>query len=292
MTTRSKCARIMSATAALVTAALVLRCDAEAQSAGTAGSKPSLPSSLAPASAAALGALAAKIAADTGIADIALSDGRSRVTGKPAGLIANAPMVLLGRVSLAATDGAELLAWMKTTGSAVRIGHGGGWSATHACALQVQELVGITGTLVASPPDTTPLAMLKAGTVDVLCDAVPAAIPEITAGTINAYLLAADERVTGLWDVPTADQAGLPLLSATVWLGLYASGDEAARARLNAALQKALADEAVAQKLADAGWTAFPLTHRSAKAHEDYAASDVERTQAAFEAAGIALPAR
>lgn len=201
-------------------------------------------------------------------------------------------MVLLGRPSLAAHDVAELIAWLKATGSAVRIGHGGGWSASHACALQVQEILGLMATLVAAGSSSSPLAMLKAGTIDLLCEAVPVAMPEITAGTVTAYVLASDERVAGLWDLPTADQAGLPLFSASVWLGLYTSADDAARQRLNAALQKALADDVVAQSLSDAGWTPFPLTHRSAQAHADYAAGDAERVEAIFSSAGIAAPAQ
>ena len=209
---------------------------------------------------------------------------------QPAGLVASAPMVLLGRPTLAASDASELLAWMKATGTALKIGHGGGLSATHACALQVQIVVGIQATLVAAPVGTTPLSLLRSGAVDIVCEAIPVAMADITAGTINAYILAAEERVAGLWDLPTADQVGVPLFSASVWLGLYGPTDPDNRTRLNMALQAALSDAMIAQRLADAGWTPFPLTHRSVAAHVDYAASDAERMKTLFEIAGVAKP--
>ena len=264
-----------------------------AQTPNPDAAKVSLPSSLAEVSSDAIKALADRLAAVSGAADILMSDGLAPTVATPAGLIASAPMVLLGRASLAAHDAAELIAWMKATGSAVRIGHGGGWSASHACALQIQELVGSKATLVAATPGTTPLALLKTDNIDLLCEAVPLAMSDITTGAVTAYILASEERVGGLWDLQTADQAGLPLFSASVWLGLYAAtADDAKRPSLNAALQKVLSDDDLVQALTDAGWTLFPLTHRSVSAHAAYATDDAERIKSVFATADITAPMR
>jgi Tripartite tricarboxylate transporter family receptor len=208
------------------------------------------------------------------------------------GLVAAAPMVLLGRAALPALDAGDFIQWLRREGSKVRIGYSGEFgSASLQCALQLEQLTGIKMTKVVGA-DKPALKMLLAETADVVCDDAPSAIPEVLAGTVRAFAVASDERLPSLWDVPSADEAGLPMFAATAAFGLYApavtSNEEVMR--LNAALQKALANEALIAKFSDLGLSPFPMTHRSPDAQKAFTASASERAAGALQALGVMPP--
>jgi tripartite-type tricarboxylate transporter receptor subunit TctC len=215
------------------------------------------------------------------IPDAVFSDGRASVDRSaakgegplaPSGLVLSTPMVLLGTKTLQAQDASELVAWMKAKNRAVRVGHAGAWSASLECALQLQDVLESKLTLVAAAGPTDAMSKLKTGAIDVLCDAVPNVIDDVRSGEAVAFVLASDERLPALWDVATADQAGLPLFSATAWLGLYAATPGSAIT----AYSKALSED-VSQTLSDAGWIAFSASYQTSDAHKQQLASDAER---------------
>jgi tripartite-type tricarboxylate transporter receptor subunit TctC len=237
---------------------------------------------------------------------VAVSDGRQAIDriaaqtsgaaaqapANPAGLLANAPMVLLARPTLLLSEARDLTVWIKSVATTIRFGHSGGWSASHECALQVRRLTGVQATLVPSANAERALASLKAGDIDLLCESAPAALPHIMAGDVTAVALASDERLPSLWDVPTADEVGLPLFSATAWLGLYtpAGTPGPSTDAVHRALQKVLADDAVLVMLSESGWTPFALPFRSRQAHAAFLSGEVERIQSTFTANGVAQP--
>ena len=84
----------------------------------------------------------------------------------------------------------------------------------------------------------------------------------IKAGRLRALAVASDKRLPYLPDVPTAAEAGLPGFQATVWWGVVAPARTPAAvvAHLNAEINQALADPAVAKRLEDAGVVITPQT--------------------------------
>ena len=87
-------------------------------------------------------------------------------------------------------------------------------------------------------------------------------LSHIKAGRLRPLAVASDKRVAYLPDVPTAAEAGLPGFEATVWWGLVAPAATPAAviSRLNAAVDDALRDPAVAKKLQDVGVVITPQT--------------------------------
>ncbi len=239
---------------------------------------------------------AAASALDRLLAEIpgaALSDGRSSIDRKaargegalsPSALAVYAPMVLVGTKTLQAADAAELLAWMKHQAPAVRIGHAGPWSASLECALQLEEMLEIKLSLVQAQSVGQAIEKLKAGTVDILCEAAPTVLDDVRAGEMVAFVLASDERLPALWDVTTADQAGLPLFAATAWLGLYAPSPDSAAIRL----QKSLSDDIV-QALADMAWSVFPAPLRTPDAHRQQMQAEADRRKAKLTDDGLPI---
>ena len=96
---------------------------------------------------------------------------------------------------------------------------------------------------------------LVAGQVDYMCDQVVNAVPQINGGTIKAYAVATAERNPSLPNVPTTTEAGLPAFQAQAWNAIFApkGTPEPVIAKLNAAVVKALDDEAVRKRLLELG---------------------------------------
>jgi tripartite-type tricarboxylate transporter receptor subunit TctC len=60
------------------------------------------------------------------------------------------------------------------------------------------------------------------GQVQMMIDAVPAMVPNVSAGQVRALATTGKARSGVLPDVPTASEAGVPGYEATIWLGLMA----------------------------------------------------------------------
>ena len=87
-------------------------------------------------------------------------------------------------------------------------------------------------------------------------------IAHIRGGRIRALAVASDKRFPLLPDVPTVAEAGLPGYEASVWWGLVAPArtpPETVR-QLNIEIDKALANPAIANKLAELGVVVTPGT--------------------------------
>jgi tripartite-type tricarboxylate transporter receptor subunit TctC len=90
---------------------------------------------------------------------------------------------------------------------------------------------------------TSPYADLVAGQVNVIFDALPAAIGNVKAGKLKILALTGKTRHPNFPDVPTFAESGLPDYSPTAWVGLFAPANTPAPivAKLGEAMQKAAA---------------------------------------------------
>jgi tripartite-type tricarboxylate transporter receptor subunit TctC len=96
---------------------------------------------------------------------------------------------------------------------------------------------------------------LVAGQIDLLFDSPRTSLPLVRAGSIRAYAVTADMRLTVAPDIPTFVEIGLPMLSYIEWVGLFASRGTPREItdRLNAAAVEALADPAVRVRILESG---------------------------------------
>ena len=85
-------------------------------------------------------------------------------------------------------------------------------------------------------------------------------LAHIRGGRLRALAVASDKRFPLLPDVPTVAEAGLPGYEASVWWGLVAPAKTSADIvrQLNAEVNKALANPAIANKLAELGVVVTP----------------------------------
>lgn len=103
---------------------------------------------------------------------------------------------------------------------------------------------------------------LITGNVDATFTGTPAVLPHVKSGRLRALAVSSPQRIAALPDVPTVAESGFPGWEADQWYGLVApAGTPAAWvARLNAEVNKALAQPEVAQQMAVEGAVPLPGT--------------------------------
>ena len=90
---------------------------------------------------------------------------------------------------------------------------------------------------------TSPYSDLVAGQVNIIFDALPAAIGNVRAGKLKILALTGKTRHPNFPDIPTFAEAGLPDYAPTAWIGLFAPAGTPAPiiVKLGESMQKAAA---------------------------------------------------
>jgi tripartite-type tricarboxylate transporter receptor subunit TctC len=111
----------------------------------------------------------------------------------------------------------------------------------------------------------------------------------IRSGSIKAYAVMAKRRLAVAPDIPTVDEAGLPGLHISSWLGLFAPKGTPKNiiGKLNAAVVDALADPAIRQRLADLGSEIPRLDEQTAEFLGAFQKAEIEKWWPIIKAAGI-----
>jgi tripartite-type tricarboxylate transporter receptor subunit TctC len=196
----------------------------------------------------------------------------------PIGLTANSPAVVIAREDFPARDLKEFVAVLRQQGDAVKEAHGGiGASSQMACLLFTAQ-IGAKPTLVAYRGSGPALNDLMGGHVDFLCEQSVSVAEQVLAGSVKAYAVSATERLANLPDVPTAIEAGVNY-QMSIWSGLFAPKGVPPEviARLADALDKALDEPAVRERLAQLGGTVPAKAQRNPAAFDRFVRSEIAR---------------
>lgn len=109
---------------------------------------------------------------------------------------------------------------------------------------------------------------LIAGQVDMMIEVMPNAAPQLKGGRIRGLAVSTAGRVASLPELPTIAESGVPGFDVSAWDALVAPAGTPASvvARLNAAVQKALADPELRRQLQERGAEAAPGTSEALSA--------------------------
>jgi tripartite-type tricarboxylate transporter receptor subunit TctC len=151
------------------------------------------------------------------------------------------------------------------------------------------NVLGFKPTVAAYRGSAPAIADLLAGQIDLLCDQVTNALPQIQAGTLHGIAITSAERLEQLKDVPTTAELGMPEVSYTMWHGLYVAKGTPKETigALNSALRKALSDPGLLEKLKQLGTLPFPDNEMTPEAHARLFATDLSRVATLVESSGI-----
>lgn len=169
----------------------------------------------------------------------------------PVALLVEQAMVLTLRPDLPVDSLEDFVAYLRAHQASMKYASAGFGSPTHlACALlnaALQADVRHVSYGGGSPASRD----LIAGKADYFCSNLAGIKPHIDAGRLKAPAVLSRARVSGLPNVPTAQEQGLKDFEATNWLGLFlpVATPEPIVDRLNAATVRALADPALRDQL-------------------------------------------
>jgi tripartite-type tricarboxylate transporter receptor subunit TctC len=141
-----------------------------------------------------------------------------------------------------------------------------------------QKETGTQLTIVPYRGFTPSMQDLIAGQIDLLFEA-PNGLSLVQAGSVKAYAVTSDTRLTLAPDIPTVGELGLPAFSFPNWFGLFApSGTPRDMiGKLKSATVEALADRAVQSRLADLGADIFPRERQTPEALGAMVKADAEK---------------
>jgi tripartite-type tricarboxylate transporter receptor subunit TctC len=130
---------------------------------------------------------------------------------------------------------------------------------------------------------------LVAGQIDIMFDQAANSLPQIRGGKVKPFAVTQSKRLASAPDIPTVDEAGLPLFYISVWHGLWVpkGTSEPVIAKLNAAVREALADETVKKRLVDLGQDIPPQDQQTPQALYAHNKTEIEKWWPIIKAAGI-----
>jgi tripartite-type tricarboxylate transporter receptor subunit TctC len=107
----------------------------------------------------------------------------------------------------------------------------------------------------------------------------PFQLPHVRAGDIKAYAVTSDARLAQAPDIPTFNEMGLPSVSYSTWVALFAPKNVPREmiGKLNAAAVEALADQGVRSRLADLGYEVYPRERQTPEALNALRKADADR---------------
>jgi len=169
------------------------------------------------------------------------------------------PMLLAANNDAPFKSVAELIAWSKAVpGRVVPYASAGVGSLPHLWGEYLKARTGMPLEHVGYKGSAEALRDVIGGHVPLFSDVLMPTSAPIRAGKLRGLAVAMSKRSALLPDVPTVSEVGLAGMEAAVAFGISTTGGTPAPivARLNAAVNEALADAAVKKRLEDLGFTA------------------------------------
>jgi tripartite-type tricarboxylate transporter receptor subunit TctC len=185
------------------------------------------------------------------------------------GLVARTPLVLVASASMPRTL-KELIAHAKANPGKVSYGSGGAGSISHIVGEAFAKAADISLLHVPYKGNGPALIDLSGGHVNLLFDGFVSSAPVAAQGRATLLAVSGQKRSSTNPNVPTFAEQGLPNYEATTWNNLFAPARTPADvvARLNDALNRALATQALKDRLAQgASESLGPSTPEQADAY-------------------------
>jgi tripartite-type tricarboxylate transporter receptor subunit TctC len=206
---------------------------------------------------------------------------------QPIALVAASPLLILGKEAVPPKTAAELIAWVKSTPST--FGTVGTGSAAQLCGVSFQQKTGARLQYVPYRGAGPAIQDLIGGQIDLACLEASASLANVQAGKMKAFAVMGEQRWSKLPDTPTMIESGVPGLSITFWHGLWTTKGTPNTVvdRLDAAVQAALADPILRQRLDALGQVIFPREQQNPAALAAYHKAELDKWWPIIKAADI-----
>ena len=188
------------------------------------------------------------------------------------------PQAIVSKKDNPAKDLKGFIAYLKANQDKLSYGHAGVGSISHVSGTLFNSQFGLKPALVAYRGTAPALNDLVGGQIDYMVDQSLNVIPQIKAGTIKVYAIAAAQRLESLPDVPTSKEAGVDFIF-SAWNAMVApkGTPKGIIAKLSAALNKALDDPATVKRYVELGSTAPEAADRGPEGLQKLVESEMAR---------------
>jgi tripartite-type tricarboxylate transporter receptor subunit TctC len=207
----------------------------------------------------------------------------------PVMLVADAPQVVLARKDLPANNLKEFAIYAKANQDKMQHCSGGAGTSSHIGCVLMNEVLGVKITHVPYRGGGPAMQDLLAGRVDYICNYVSTALPSHRAGTAKVIAALNDKRIPTLPDVPTAEEQGFKGLEISAWNAIYMPKAATPQqvAKLNAALNKALDNPKLKQRLEELGLEVPVPARRTPEYLAKFTAEEIKRWSGPVQASGV-----
>ena len=181
----------------------------------------------------------------------------------------------------------EFIAYAKERPGKLTFGSTGVGAMDYLAVELFMRQVGIS--MVHVPYRGGPLALndLIGGQIDLLIEVFPVVSEQIRSGAIRGLAVSSSYRLPSVPDLPTFEQAGVPGIVLTGWLGIYGPPKmpEDIRAKLGAAIVEVVNQPDVQKKLRDIGFE--PMVGQGVKEFSAHHEAEVKRWVAFLTETGL-----
>jgi tripartite-type tricarboxylate transporter receptor subunit TctC len=198
------------------------------------------------------------------------------------------PQAIVAKKSTRASSLKEFIDYLQANSEKLTYGHAGVGSIAHVSGLLFNAQFGLKPTLVPYRGTGPALQALVAGQLDYMIDQSLNVIPQVKAGTIKVYAIAAPERLSSLPDAPTTGEAGVDFVF-RAWNAMVAPKGTPNEivGRLADALSKALDDPNVQERYNELGSSVPTADERGPAGLQKLVETEITRITPVIKAAGV-----
>jgi tripartite-type tricarboxylate transporter receptor subunit TctC len=202
-------------------------------------------------------------------------------------LLASAPALIVANNGVPARNLTELIAWLRANQDKAAVGTFATWA--RLLAVGFQNITGARFQIVPYRGAAPAMQDLIAGQIQLMFDQAANSLPQLRAGKIKAFAVAAKKRLALAPDIPTTDEAGLSDFHLSVWQALWIpkGTSKDVIAKLNSAVVDALANAGARQQLTEIGQEIPSRDQQTPEALRAYQKAEAEKWWPIIKAAGI-----
>jgi tripartite-type tricarboxylate transporter receptor subunit TctC len=208
---------------------------------------------------------------------------------EPVILIGAEPLLIIARKNFPADDLKGLIAHLKANPDRASVGIAGVGATGHLTGISFQRETGTKFTFVPYRGNGPAMQDLLSGQIDFMIEPASNFRSMLGAGSAKPFAVTGKTRLKSSPNIPTAEEAGLPGFSASLWYGLWVPRDTPKEiiAKLNATMVQVLASPPVKQRFEELGIEIAPPAQQSPEALRTFQKAEAERWWPIIKAAGI-----
>ena len=180
---------------------------------------------------------------------------------QPVAGIVRTPNVMVVPATLPVKTVSDFISWCKANPGKVNLASSGSGTSVHLSGELFKQMTGCQMVHVPYKGAGPALTDLMAGVTQVMFDNLPSSAPQIRAGRLRALAMTTAQREPSMPDVPTVAET-VPGYEATAWfgIGMPKGTPREIVEKVNAEVNRALADPEMLKKLASLGGHPIPGT--------------------------------